>query len=83
MTHGFAVIDGRLLTSQELREKRKKELRHEISLYQKNLNAAKRWMVLNAWWATDNKVAQVRNHINHLTGTIAEKKEELNRLCTH
>ena len=83
MMHGFAIIDGRMLTARELKEKRIKELRHEIGVYRKNLQAAKRWMLISAWLATDAKVAQVRDHINHLTATIAEKQEELNRLCTH
>jgi len=83
MNQEFIVIDGRTLPPAVVREKRRKELRHEISIYRKNLEKSQRWLLLNGWIASETKTAQVRGHINHLRATIAEKTEELNRLCTH
>lgn len=80
MAQEFIVTDGRTLPPEVLAQKRAAELRHEIGIYRKNLNSAERWLRLNRWFATEQKVIQVRDHINHLKATIAEKQHELDSL---
>ena len=80
MNQEFIVTDGRMLPPEVLAQKRATELRHEIGIYRKNLTNAERWLRLNRWFASEQKVLQVRDHINHLKATIVEKQHELDGL---
>ena len=80
MTQEFIVTDGRTLPPEVLAQKWAAVLNHEIGIYRKNLASAERWLMLNRWFASERKVIQVRDHINHLKAVIAEKQYELNSL---